>query len=248
MTFNLDKFKIEIAENIDRIKQDSRIQSLILELITESDKYQYGYFWDWEGLPLIQMPEDIVLTQELILHEQPQYIIEAGIAWGGQTAMCASFLHLTGGQKIFGIDLVIPEHNRERILKCRNNALIELIEGDSTDVNIFNKVIEKIDMNSKKLVILDSNHTHEHVLKELKLWSTILGSGDFIIVSDTILKYIPEQKHRPRPWGPENNPGTAIEEFLKTNGRFSRDNIYNSRAIVSYNVNGYISCISGAKR
>lgn len=242
--FIRDEFETERNDQIQSLIDDEELNKLSKTIIEKSDKYKYGYYWNWLGLPIIQMPEDIVLTQELLWDLKPDYIIEAGVAWGGSLAMYASFMSIYGGKKIFGIDLVIPKHNEDAILSIPNSNLIELIKGSSTSREVFEYIKNQILANSKILVILDSNHSHNHVLEELKLWSTILKKGDYVIVSDTIVEYISEQKHRPRPWGPGNNPATALNEFLKENFRFSQDNKYNMRTLLSFNPNGYLECIS----
>ena len=194
------------------------------------------------GLPIIQMPEDIVLTQEILWETKPDVIIEAGIAWGGSLAMYAGFQQLQGFGQTFGIDVTIPDHNREAILGIPVADRITLIEGSSTDPSVFAKVANEIIADANVMLILDSNHTHAHVLDELNLWSPILKKGNYIIVSDTIVEKIPAQTHRPRPWGPGNNPMTGMQEFLENNSRFTFDNVYSRRAINSFNPNGYLLC------
>jgi len=243
MTFNLEDFQIKLIDSINQAKENNSIQDAALKFIIESDKLNYGYFWNWMGLPLIQMPEDIVLTQEIILNEKPDYIIELGVAWGGQTLMCSTLLNIIKGQFVIGIDRVIPEHNRKRILSQTNSSNIVLIEGDSTDESIYNMVMNLMIKKEKRvLLILDSNHTHDHVLQELKLWSKLLRKNDLIIVSDTVVEEIPKQTHRVREWGPANNPATALMSFLKDNCRFEKYVKYSDRAIASYNRGGYVIC------
>ena len=240
MTFNLEEFIIGRDRNILDAQNSVPLQSAALEFVTQSDKYNYGYFWEWLGLPIIQMPEDILITQELIFRERPDVIIEAGIAWGGSLALYASMQSLIGFGRTIGIDLTIPKHNAKRIMSTPVSNRITLVEGSSTDIDIYRKVESMINQSGKKLLIFDSNHTHEHVLSELRLWSGLLNPGDWIIVSDTIVEHIPKQVHRERPWGPGNNPGSALEEFLEENGDFTDDNIYSRRTFASFSPRGYI--------
>ena len=120
---------------------------------------------------------------------------------------------------------------------------ITLIEGSSTNLELFDSVKATLEPEEKILLILDSNHTESHVLSELRIWSQILKPGDFVIVSDTIVEEIPPQVHRPRPWGPLDNPGSALKKFLLENDRFSANNSYSKRAISSFNPGGYLDCI-----
>lgn len=243
MTFNFEEFVKERDVNIREAQKSEELRRLALEFVSLSDRYKYGYFWEWLGLPIIQMPEDILLTQELILREQPEVIIEAGIAWGGSLALYASMQTLIGAGQTIGIDVTIPEHNAKRILSTPVSSRITLFEGSSTDLGIFEKVRNRVDSNSRKLVILDSNHTHKHVLDELRIWSKLLNSGDWIIVSDTVVEHIPKQLHRVRPWGPGNNPGSALQQFLAENADFSDKNIYSDRTFASFSPRGYIKKI-----
>ena len=236
-------FEREKETEIKRALADPELLRKSRDFLIHSDKYKYGYFWEWMGLPIIQMPEDIVLTQEVLWETKPDFVIEAGVAWGGSLAMYAAFQELQGFGKVIGIDVTIPEHNRLAIMNVPVSHRINLIEGSSSDPMIFKMVADQIPAGSNILLILDSNHTHEHVLAELILWSPLLKPGNFIIVSDTIVEEIPTQTHRPRPWGPGNNPMTGMREFLEANDRFSADNSYSNRAYASFNPSGYLKCI-----
>lgn len=90
------------------------------------------------------------------------------------------------------------------------------------------------------MVILDSHHTEEHVLKELNIYSKFISKGNYLICGDTIIDFIPEQKHRPRPWGPKNNPHTALKKFIKKNKRFKNDKEIENKLLFSCNPNGYL--------
>jgi cephalosporin hydroxylase len=240
--FDREAFDTERALEIAKARQDDSLIKLGREFVIESDKHKYGYYWDWMGLPIIQMPEDIVITQEILWELKPNIVIEAGIAWGGSLAMYAAFQELQGFGKVFGIDTTIPKHNKEAIMLTPVSHRINLIEGSSTDDEIFRSITAEIPNDSRILLVLDSNHTHEHVFNELTLWSSILRKGDFIIVSDTIVELIPEQKHRPRPWGHGNNPMTGMMQFLEVNKRFTSNNKYSRKAFSTFNPSGYLKC------
>lgn len=241
--FDRQAFDEEKEQDIQNARLDSKLIKKGRDFLIHSDKYKYGYYWTWLGLPIIQMPEDIVLTQELLWETKPDFVIEAGIAWGGSLAMYAAFQELQGHGHVFGIDVTIPEHNRAAIMNTPVSKRITLLEASSSDRKTFEKVSEQIPNGSNILLILDSNHTHEHVLAELNLWSPLSQPGNYIIVSDTILEQIPEQTHRPRPWGPGNNPMTAMHEFLSRNDRFESSNSYSDRTFSSFNPSGYLKCI-----
>lgn len=241
--FDRAAFEIEKNQEIQRALADPELLRKGRDFLIHSDRYKYGYYWTWMGLPIIQMPEDIALTQEIMWETKPDFVIEAGIAWGGSLALYAAFQELQGFGQVFGIDVTIPAHNREAIMNTPVSHRISLIEGSSSDPDVFEQISSQIPTGSNILLVLDSNHTHEHVLAELKLWSPLLQKGNFIIVSDTIVEVIPEQKHRPRPWGPGNNPMTGMHEFLKGHDRFTSANNYSERAFTSFNPSGYLKCI-----
>ena len=238
--FDRAAFDAEISAEIQRSRENPNLLEVARKFVTISDQYKYGYFWSWMGLPIIQMPEDIVLTQELMWETKPDFVIEAGIAWGGSLALYAAFQELQGHGRVFGIDVTIPEHNRQAIMSTPVSHRISLIEGSSSDSAVFEIISSQIPKGSNILLVLDSNHTHEHVLNELTLWSPLLQKGNYIVVSDTIVEYIPEQEHRVRPWGHGNNPMTAVQEFLRSNDCFSSENYFSRRAFASFNPSGYL--------
>jgi cephalosporin hydroxylase len=242
--FDREAFEIERAKELENALADKELITLGRDFLARADTHKYGYYWNWMGLPILQMPEDIALTQEILWETKPDFVIEAGIAWGGSLAMYAAFQELQGFGKVIGIDVTIPEHNRDAIMSVPVSHRIELIQGSSIDPEVFKIISSKIPAGSNILLVLDSNHTHEQVLAELKLWSPLLQKGNYIIVSDTIVEVIPTQTHRPRPWGHGNNPMTGMLEFLGENNRFSAENVYSKRAFSSFNPGGYLECIS----
>ena len=241
--FNRKQFDQEKTIWISKAKADSELIKRGLDFVEYSDRYRYGYNWTWMDLPIIQMPEDIVLTQELLWKLKPDYVIELGIAWGGSLAMYAASMELAGKGQVIGIDITIPKHNAEAIMSCPVSSRISLIEGSSIDKDLFKGVASKIPKNSTVMMVLDSNHTHDHVYDELNLWSPLVQAGSYIIVSDTVVEHIPAQEHRPRPWGPGNNPGTAALKFLRENPRFTSENSYSDRAVASFNPAGYLKAL-----
>lgn len=241
--FDRTKFDKEKAERIPKLYDSKALNNAAVEFVVESDKQNYAYNWSWLNLPIIQMPEDIVMVQEIIWDVKPDIIIETGIAWGGSVVLSASILELIGKGEVHAVDTVLPEHNISAIKDYKFSNRIHLYNGSSVDPAIESKISSRIKEGDKVLLLLDSNHTHQHVLNELEVYSKYISEGGYIIVSDTIIEEIPEQKHRPRPWGKGDNPRTALDQFLKNNERFSRDNQYNQKALSSYTRNGYVKCI-----
>ena len=242
--FDRKQFDLEKTENIKKAYANHDLHKTALDFVTTSDRLNYAYNWTWLDLPIIQMPEDVVLTQEILWDVKPNVVIETGIAWGGSIALSASMLELIGGDgRVYGIDKVLPQHNIDALMKYNFSKRIKLFEGSSTDQSIVDEIASYIKPDDKVVLMLDSNHTEEHVYQELLTWAPFVKSGGYIIVSDTIIEEIPEQTHRPRPWGKGNNPMTALDKFLSDNGDFTRDNDYNYKALASCTRNGYVKCL-----
>jgi cephalosporin hydroxylase len=146
-----------------------------------------------------------------------------------------------GGEKIIGIDIYIPDDLKQRIGAFGAiSERIVWINGSSVDTSIVDQVKFLLNGSKEVLVLLDSNHTHEHVLEELRLYSPLVGKGNYIVVGDTVIEDIPYQSHRPRPWGPGNNPKTAVQQFLKENRSFKADKQIENKLLFSCNIEGYL--------
>lgn len=240
-----------IREDLENDKQatarqqyaDERLRKLSMDFLVESDKYGYGYQWSWLGMPFIQMPQDIVLTQELIWQHKPDVIIETGIAWGGSVVFYASLMQLYGKGKVVAVDLNLYDHVAEQIMAFPFSDRITLYKGSSTDQSIVDKIKSHITPGASVMVLLDSNHTHQHVLDELRLYAPLVTKDQYLVVSDTIVEDMPPQLHRPRPWGPGDNPKTALLAYMKETDRFERDEYINAKSLLTYTPDGYVRCV-----
>ena len=181
-------------------------------------KYVYGF--TWLGRPIIQLPEDMIRIQEIIYSIKPDTIIETGVAHGGSLIFYAGLFKAMGidGQ-IIGVDIEIRKHNRKAIEEHELFDQIKLIEGSSINLGIVEKVKESIKSSSKVLVILDSNHSKEHVLKELEYYSKFVSKGSYIVACDGIMKDIVGAPRTSDDWS-WNNPVSAIDDFIKDNKDF----------------------------
>ena len=236
-----DKEKLQLAAEQS---SDRELAELALRFIKESDRYNHGYQWNWLGMPIIQMPADIVAIQEIIWENKPDVIIETGIAWGGSVVLNASILDLIGNGRVIAVDRTLPQKNIDAIIKYPFSKRVTLIEGSSVDPNIITQIHSHINAGDKVMVQLDSNHTHDHVLQELREYGAMVTPGQFLIVSDTIVEFIPEQTHRPRPWGRGNNPKSALDTYLKETDRFERDLYINDKILATFNPDGYMRCVA----
>ncbi len=211
--------------------------------ITAAWTNKLDYEINWFGIPIIQNPYDMVRMQELIFRVKPDVVIETGIAHGGSLIYYASLLELLGRGKVIGIDNDIRAHNRALLVKHPLYKRIRLIEGSSIDEKIAHRVKSQIKKGDKVLVILDSNHTHDHVAAELRLYAPLLSRGSYMVVFDTLIENLPRHYFKDRPWGRGNNPHTAVTAFLQTNKNFVVDPDIENKLIVTTAPGGYLKRI-----
>lgn len=235
-----NRFSEEAKRAALELGNDKDLQMLARDVIARSDKHHWSYQWTWLGVPIIQMPSDIVATQEIIWRTRPQLIIETGVARGGSLLLYASILELLGEGSVIGVDIEIRDHNRESIETHPLSKRIELIQADSLSPELHARLKARSSGLERVMVVLDSNHTHEHVKRELELFSDFVTPGQYLIVADTVVEYIPEQEHRPRPWGVGNNPATALNEFMSSDSRFEPDAVINSKLLLTSSPGGYL--------
>lgn len=222
---------------------DPELAARALDVLIQSDRHNWSYQWSWLGVPIIQMPPDLVAVQEILWDARPDVIIETGVARGGSLIFYASILQLLGKGRVIGIDIDIRPHNRDSIERHPLAHRIELVAGSSVDAATVARVRRSIPAGASVMVILDSNHTHAHVLDELRLYAPLVTRGQFLIVADTMVERIPAQAHRPRPWGPGNNPETALDAYLAETDRFERDPFVNAKLLISSSPGGYLRCL-----
>ena len=235
-------FQNEVAENIKRQGANKELKAKTLEYLKSLG--DYGCNFSWMGRPIIQLPQDIIAMQEIIWNVKPDLIIETGIAHGGSILFCSSMMEMMGidGQ-VLGLDIDIRTHNFGEIVHHPMYKRITMIEGSSTDERIVQKVRKFSEGKSRILVCLDSNHTHEHVLRELQLYAPLVTLGSYCIVFDTIIEDMPDDDFHDRPWGPGNNPKTAVWEYLKHNDRFEIDKSIEDKLLMTAAPDGYLKCI-----
>ena len=238
----IEKFKKNVLQNIDKLGKDNELSEAALKLMIEAGRYKYTYNFTWMGRPIIQYPQDMVAMQEIIWKVKPDLIIETGIAHGGSLIMYASFMEMMeiNHGHIIGIDIDIRKHNRIEIEKHPMFKRITIIEGSSISLLTVDKV-KKIARNYKNImIVLDSNHTHDHVLKELELYSFLVSKGSYCVVFDTIIEDMPKNSFPDRPWSRGNSPKTAVLEFLKKNKNFEVDMDTQNKLLITVAPDGYL--------
>jgi cephalosporin hydroxylase len=222
---------------------DKKLKDLSHKWIKQTAEYEYGYHFTWLGRPIIQLPQDVIAMQEIIWEKKPDLIIEAGIARGGSIIFYASMLELIGGiGQVLALDLDIRLHNFKEIINHPMYKRITMIEGSSIDERIASKVKAFSEGKKSVLVCLDSNHTHDHVLKELELYAPLVTKGNYCVVFDTIIEDV-ESGHTNRPWGKGNNPKTAVHKFLESHKNYKIDKTIENKLLLTVCPDGFIKRI-----
>jgi cephalosporin hydroxylase len=217
-----------------------------------NDKYSYNF--SWLSRPIIQYPQDIVAFQEIVSLCKPDLIIETGIAHGGSLVLSSSLLCLLdvmegldprhSPRKVIGVDIDIREHNRKAIDEHPLRFKMELIEGSSIEPDIIQEVHSYAKGYRRVLVSLDSNHTHEHVIGELDAYASLVSTGSYCIVFDTVVEDLPKSSYPDRPWDVGNNPKTAVHEWIKTHPEFMIDKDIDNKLLISVAPDGYLRRIA----
>jgi cephalosporin hydroxylase len=244
--------------DLEIIEQGNNHEALKLtqEWFSAVNQLKYSYHFEWMDRPIIQYPQDMVAMQELMWKVKPDLIIETGIAHGGSLIMSASMLALldmceaieTGAvldpkvskRKVLGLDIDIRQHNREAIEAHPMSSRIQMIQGSSIAPEVIEQVKAVAKNHQRVLVCLDSNHTHDHVLAELEAYAQLTSVGSYCVVFDTIVEDMPKEMFPDRPWGPDDNPKTAVWEYLKTHPEFEIDKRIDHKLLISVAPDGYL--------
>jgi len=249
-------FEKEVKDRIDAIESNKELKESAHEFLKASLLSQYSYNFSWLGRPIIQYPQDMVAMQELIWEVKPDLIIETGIAHGGSLIMNASLLAmldycdaLENGEmldpkkpkrRVLGIDIDIREHNRIAIEAHPMANRIDMIQGSSIAQDIITQVHEYSKNYKKILISLDSNHTYDHVLSELEAYAPLTSVDSYCVVFDSIIEDLPADMFPDRPWGPGDNPKTAVWEYLKTHNEFEIDKSIQNKLLITVAPDGYL--------
>jgi cephalosporin hydroxylase len=237
------KFKKEVEDNIIKQGNNELLKKAANEFMAASIRSKYSYNFTWLGRPIIQYPQDIIAIQEIIYQVQPDLIIETGIAHGGSLILHASICELIGKGEVLGIDIDIREHNKAEIVKHPMSKRISMIQGSSIAPETVEQAKAIAKGKEKVLVILDSNHTHEHVFQEIMLYSPLVTIGSYLLVFDTVVEDLPNDIYNDRPWGIGDNPKTAVWKFLENSDQFEIDKAMDNKLLISVAPEGYLKRI-----
>lgn len=249
-------FEQEREERIKANSVNADLKDLSARWMTAAMAEKYVYNFTALGRPIIQFPQDMVATQELIWQTRPDLIIETGIAHGGsliQSAMMLAMLDMCdaiesgdtidprqSSRKVLGIDIDIRSHNRAEIEAHPMASRIDMIEGSSIAPEVVAQVRNRAEGYERVLVLLDSMHTHDHVLGELRAYAPLVTAGSYCVVYDTFVEDLPEGFFDDRPWDVGDNPMTAVHSFLAEDARFEADTSWDAKLMISVAPNGFL--------
>ncbi|MEK6192260.1 MAG: cephalosporin hydroxylase family protein [Chloroflexota bacterium] len=239
-------FDDEVEARIVDNRRNAALRRAADAFMRESTRPKYSYNFSWLGRPIIQYPQDIVALQELIWTVQPDLIVETGIAHGGSLILWSSLVELNascGGPqdaRVIGVDIDIRAHNRAAIEAHPMSKRITMIEGSSVDPGVVAQVKDAAAGRERVLVCLDSNHTHAHVLAELQAYAPLTSVGSYCVVFDTVIEDLPAEMFPDRPWGPGDNPKTAVHEYLRTHPEFEIDHRIEDKLLLTVAPSGYL--------
>lgn len=252
----MNEFQKEVATRIAENALNEPLRRAAHEFVLASTSPKYSYNFQWLGRPIIQYPQDMVAMQELIWAIKPDLIIETGIAHGGSLIFSASMLAMldiedaivnrlsidpnASKRKVIGIDIDIREHNRRAIEAHPMSSRIQMIQGSSIAPKVVAQVSAETQRYNTVLVCLDSNHTHDHVLAELEAYAPMTSIGSYCVVFDTVVEDMPKSLFPDRPWGPGDNPKTAVWDYVKRNPGFEIDRSIDHKLLISVAPDGYL--------
>ncbi len=252
----MTEFEQEVAARLAVVHDNTPLHQTATAFLQASVSAQYSYNFFWLGRPIIQYPQDIVAFQELVWEVRPDVIVETGIAHGGSLILSASLLAMLDlceateagvpldtrapKRRVVGVDIDIRAHNRTAIEAHPLSNRITMIEGSSIDEGIVAQVCSAVGDAARVLVSLDSNHTHDHVLAELKAYAPMVTPGSYCIVFDTLIEDMPADMYPDRPWGPGDNPKSAVHAWLPDNADFEIDHSLDAKLLVSVAPNGFL--------
>jgi cephalosporin hydroxylase len=253
-------FQQDILSRTKSLARNKELRDLSIKWMLESGKEKWSYNFNWFGRPAIQFPNDAWAMQEIIWEVKPDLIIECGVAHGGSLIYYASLLALLEvcdsiqsgtpfdpgmtKRKVLGLDIDIREHNRVEIERHPMAKWIQTIQGSSISENTISTVRDISKNYTRILVSLDSNHTHQHVLRELEAYADLVTKGSYCVVFDTVVEDMPLDLVTDRPWGPGNSPKTAVWEYLKKHPEFEIDENIHNRLMITVAPDGYLKRIA----
>lgn len=213
---------------------DAELRQQAVDLQVAAEKHSYTYQWEWAGVPVIRIPDDVMVLQELFWSYRPERIVETGVARGGSMLLNTSLMRMCGLEPaVLGIDHKLFPHTTTALAEHPLGEGVTLLEADSTSQDAVAAMRDFIDGAERVILVLDSNHTHDHVLGELEALAPLLPSGGMVLVADTLVEEFPAGHYEGRPWDRGDNPMTAVNAFVEAHDDFDRDDTWGRRALVT---------------
>ena len=224
---------------LQEMRSDNELKAQVLETMRLLEARRYVYQWNWLGIPIIKFPEEILLIQELFHKYRPSAVIEIGVARGGGIALYHSLQSLLAIKpNVLGIDIKFFPHTKSAL----NHLLVDgvqLLETSSTSKEAVSRIREFISGHERVMIILDGDHSHDNVLKELEICDSLLPQGSIVLCADTIINQVPQSTAK-RNWNKEANPKSALEEFLGKNENWNEIPEVCNKVLLSESPNGWI--------
>ena len=254
MNDNID-FHRKRDARISAMQSDRAMRNASIDWVARVSDHFWAYNFSWMGRPAIQFPTDAWALQEIIWEKKPDIIVETGVARGGSLLFYASMLALLdicqalgtesktlpdNPRYVIGVEIDLHQDNRIFLEEHPLYRYIKLVDGSSTDRKTFDDVRKTIFPDARVMAVLDSNHTHDHVFRELTMYSDLVSLDQYMVVLDTIIELMPETMFSDRPWGVGNNPMTAVQEFLVGNSAFKRDEGIPAKLQISTAYGGFL--------
>ncbi len=256
----MNPFADEVRQRVAANRADATLTQAAHAFVVASARAKYMYNFAWLGRPIIQYPQDMVAVEEIIWRVKPDLIIETGIAHGGSLVYSASLLALLdmceaieagttldparSKRKVIGVDIDIRAHNRAAVEAHPMSSRIEMIQGSSIAADVVDEVRRRARNHDRVLVCLDSNHTHDHVLAELEAYAPLTSRGSYCIVFDTLVEDVPKELYPDRPWGPGDNPKTAVHKYLRSHPEFVIDRTIQDQLLITVAPDGFLQRVS----
>jgi cephalosporin hydroxylase len=242
--YTKDEYDEMLKQKAREMSGDRQLGQRALDVLVDADRYNWIQQMTWFGERLLNLPQDMFAMQEIMYATRPKHIVELGVAWGGSLLFYSTLMEMLGGESIIGVDIFIPGDLRDRLsAHGRLSQRLKLVQGSSLNADTVANVRKLVGTSTNNLIVIDSCHTHDHVLEELRLYSPLVGKGSYIVCCDTIIDVMPMNKDRDRPWGPGNNPQSALWQFLGENKRFEIDKEVENKLLFTCHPNGYLRCV-----
>lgn len=211
------EFNIWRELELEKQSNNKDFAELSKKWMQQSVNNKYSYQFEWLGVPIIQMPSDLVVFQQIVFETKPDLIIETGVARGGSAIFWASMQELCGiDGRVIGVDIDVRMHALNAIAESKYSSKIELIVGSSTNQEVVTSIKQTASKYEKVMVVLDSNHTHDHVFEELCSYAEMVSPGCSLLVLDTVIDDL--ESYPERSWGPGASPKSAVIKYMEIHG------------------------------